>query len=93
MPNSFRASERAFVHQCAKSQGLLSKSRGKGGNRAVTIFKEGSLNYLKNDSKIELTANSRKAVIMSVTQHALTRQEKQDLLPTSERDRLRGKSG
>ena len=91
MPNSFRAYERAYVHQSAKNAGLLSKSRGKGANRSVTIFKQGSLNYLKNDSKIQLTPNSRKSVIMSVTQHPLTRQERQDLVPTSERDRLRGK--
>ena len=90
LPNSFRANERAYVHQVAKTQGLLSRSRGKGANRAVTIFKNGSLAYLKNDSVITLTANSRKLAIASVNQHPLNRQEKQDLIPTSERDRLRG---
>ena len=90
LPNSFRASERAFVHQSAKSLDLLSKSRGKGANRAVTIYKKGSLNYLKNDSKIQLTQNSRKAVLASFNQNPLNRQERQELVPTSERDRLKG---
>jgi hypothetical protein len=90
LPNSFRALERAHVHQRAKSLDLLSKSRGKGANRAVTIYKKGSLNYLKNDSKINLTQNSRKAVMQSISQSPLTRQERQDLVPTTERDRLKG---
>ena len=90
LPNSFRASERAHVHQSAKSLDLLSKSRGKGANRAVTIYKKGSLNYLKNDSKINLTQNSRKTVMQSISQSPLTRQERQDLVPTTERDRLKG---
>ena len=89
LPNSFRASERAYVHQTSKSFELLSKSRGKGANRAVTIYKKGSLNYLKNDSKINLTEKSRKSLLASVTQNPLTRQERQDLVPTTERDRLK----
>ena len=91
LPNSFRSSERAYVHESAKSLDLLSKSRGKGANRAVTLYKKGSLNYLKNDSKIHLTQNSRKHVMQSVSQTPLTRQERQDLVPTTERDRLKGK--
>ena len=75
LPNSFRASERAYVHQVSKSFDLLSKSRGKGANRAVTIYKKGSLNYLKNDSKIHLTEKSRNALLVSVSQNPLTRQE------------------
>ena len=62
----------------------------KGANRAVTIYKKGSLNYLKNDSKINLTQNSRKTVMQSISQSPLTRQERQDLVPTTERDRLKG---
>ena len=91
MPNSFRAHERGYVHNRAKFHGLLSKSRGNGANRAVTVFKDGSLNYLKHDCVIQVTGNSRKNVVLAVGQHPLTRQEKQDLIPTSERDRIKGK--
>ena len=90
LPSSFRANERAYVHQMAKSKGLLSKSRGKGGNRTVTIFKKGSLSYTKKDSKITLNANSKKLIMSQMAQNPLTRQERQELAPTSERDRSRG---
>ena len=90
MPSSFRAAERAYVHQEAKSKGLLSKSRGKGGNRTVTIFKKGSLSYSKKDAKITLSQNAKKIILSQITQNPLTRQERQELAPTSERDRARG---
>lgn len=91
LPTSLSAQERAYVHQSAKKLGFLSKSRGKGTNRSVTIYKEGSFNYLKNDSKLQVTQTTRKNAMLWVSQNQLTRQEKQDLVPTSERDRLRGK--
>ena len=91
MPSSFRSYERAYVHQVAKSKGLLSKSRGKASNRTVTIYKKGSLSYLKKDAKITLPQNAKKNVMAQMTQNPLSRQERQELAPTSERDRSRGK--
>ena len=77
LPSSFRAAERAYVHQEAKSKGLLSKSRGKGGNRTVTIFKKGSLSYNKKDAKITLSPSSKKIILTQITQNPLTRQDRQ----------------
>ena len=93
LPNSFSATERAFVHQEAKNLELLSKSRGRGFNRFVTVYKKDSLNYLKNDTKLNVTANSRKMAMLFSTQYQLTRQERQDLTPNFDRDRPRGKYG
>ena len=92
LPNSFTASQRAYVHQEAKKLSLLSKSRGRGFHRFVTIYKKDSLNFLKNDTKLNVTANTRKMAMLYSTQYQLTRPERQDLTPNFDRDRPRQES-
>merc|ERR1712018_277697 len=92
LPNSFTAAQRAYVHQEAKKLSLLSKSRSRGFNRFVTIYKKDSLNFLKNDTKLNVTANTRKMAMLYSTQYQLTRPERQDLTPNFDRDRPRQES-
>ena len=92
LPNSFTAAQRAYVHQEAKKLSLLSKSRGRGFNRFVTIYKKDSLNFLKNDTKLNVTTNTRKMAMLFSTQYQLTRPERQDLTPNFDRDRPRQES-
>lgn len=89
MPNSLSSSERAYVHETARKLELLSKSRGKGVNRAVTVYKKGSLNFLKNDAKLTLSQTSKQLALAAMSQHQMTRQEK-EMISNMDRERPRG---
>uniref|UniRef100_A0A1B6M6V0 RNA helicase n=1 Tax=Graphocephala atropunctata TaxID=36148 RepID=A0A1B6M6V0_9HEMI len=86
-PSAFESCERAYVHEVAKQLGLKSKSRGKGLNRAVTVYKREGSTIIQADAVIPLVRPSRQAIITLLASHPVTNKERQDLLPITERDR------
>ncbi|XP_039291006.1 3'-5' RNA helicase YTHDC2 [Nilaparvata lugens] len=85
--SSFTAPERIYVHNKAKSLELMSKSRGKGINRQVTIYKKNRSTIIQHDATMSLTQHSHKVVACLLNQAPLTAKEKFDIIPHSERDR------
>uniref|UniRef100_A0A1B6C6P5 RNA helicase n=1 Tax=Clastoptera arizonana TaxID=38151 RepID=A0A1B6C6P5_9HEMI len=86
-PSSFFSNERAHVHALARQLGIKSKSRGKGLNRFVTIFKQNSSTIIRKDTSISLNRTSRKAICNLILTYPITPKERHDLLPVTERDR------
>ncbi|XP_046660660.1 3'-5' RNA helicase YTHDC2-like [Homalodisca vitripennis] len=85
--SAFESCERAYVHEKAKELGLKSKSRGKGLNRAVTVYKRDGSTIIQADAVIPLVRPSRQAILTLLASHPVTNKERQDLLPITERDR------
>ncbi|XP_063233748.1 3'-5' RNA helicase YTHDC2-like isoform X2 [Bacillus rossius redtenbacheri] len=86
-PSSFTANERAYVHELAKEFGLKSKSRGKGANRFLTVYKREGSSIVQADAVFKLSRSSRQNIFMLTTKFPLTNKERQELLPLTERDR------
>ena len=79
LPNTLKPLEIDYVHQTAKSLGLLSRI---GENRKITIYKKSSMSYLKDTPKINLTEKSKIALQVKIRQNPLTRQDRNDLKPS-----------
>ncbi|RZF46535.1 hypothetical protein LSTR_LSTR009379 [Laodelphax striatellus] len=85
--SSFTAPERIYVHNKAKSLELMSKSRGKGINRQVTIYKQNRSCIIQRDATFELSLQSHRMIAALLDQAPLTAKEMLDVTPHSERDR------
>lgn len=86
-PTSLFSEERAYVHVLAKEFGLKSKSRGKGLNRYVTVYKREGSTIVQADAVLALTGTTHHTICNLLTDYPLTNKERQDLLPVTERDR------
>ncbi|XP_012273815.1 probable ATP-dependent RNA helicase YTHDC2 [Orussus abietinus] len=87
-PSSYSAEERAYIHILANELGLKSKSRGKGANRFVTVFKREQSTIVQADAMIKLQKPSRQGIYNLIQKFPLSCKEQQDLLPPTERDRV-----
>uniref|UniRef100_A0A8B9HP93 RNA helicase n=1 Tax=Astyanax mexicanus TaxID=7994 RepID=A0A8B9HP93_ASTMX len=84
-PSSFTNSERAFVHRLAQSLGYISKSRGKGSNRFLTIWKKDGSEAAQSIMTFSFTANSKHVVRNLLQRFPITSKERTDLLPRTDR--------
>ncbi|XP_071858934.1 3'-5' RNA helicase YTHDC2 isoform X1 [Bombus fervidus] len=86
-PSSYTAEERAYIHKLAYELGLKSKSRGKGTNRFLTVYKREGSTIVQADAVIKLQKASRQSIYNLLQAFPLNHKECQDLLPPIERER------
>ncbi|XP_014486716.1 PREDICTED: probable ATP-dependent RNA helicase YTHDC2 [Dinoponera quadriceps] len=86
-PSSYTAEERAYIHELARGLGLKSKSRGKGMNRFLTVYKREGSTIVQADAVIKLQNASKQSIYNLSHTFPLNQKEYQDLLPPIERER------
>ncbi|KAI4886479.1 hypothetical protein NFI96_011911 [Prochilodus magdalenae] len=84
-PSSLTSTERAFIHRLAQSLGYISKSRGKGLHRFLTISKKDGSEGAKSIMTFNFTANSKHVVRSLLQRFPVSNKERTDLLPRTER--------
>ena len=86
-PSSYTAEERSYIHELAHELGLKSKSRGKGKNRFLTVYKRERSTIVQADAVLKLQKASRQSIYNLLQSFPLNHKECQDLLPPIERER------
>ncbi|KAJ7399956.1 putative ATP-dependent RNA helicase YTHDC2 [Pitangus sulphuratus] len=84
-PSSFTSTERAFVHQLCQSLGLVSKSKGKGANRYLTVRKKDVSELTHAIMTCDLALRTKQAVRSLIQSFPVTNKERTELLPKTER--------
>ncbi|XP_030916425.1 3'-5' RNA helicase YTHDC2-like [Geospiza fortis] len=83
-PSSFTRTERAFVHRLCHSLGLISKSKGKGANRYLTVRKKDGSELKRAVMTCALTPGAKHAVCTLIQNFPVTNKERTELLPKTE---------
>ncbi|XP_077646398.1 3'-5' RNA helicase YTHDC2-like [Lonchura striata] len=83
-PSSFTSTERAFVHRLCQSLGLVSKSKGKGANRYLTVRKK-DVSEAHAVMTCDLALCTKHAVRSLIQRFPVTNKERAELLPRTER--------
>ncbi|CAG5059084.1 unnamed protein product [Parnassius apollo] len=86
-PTFLSAQERGFIHETVAKLGLKSKSRGKGVNRYLTIYKRMGSTIIQNDAKLILDSNMRCSISELINAFPITSKEKDDLSCCPEKER------
>ena len=84
-PSSFSSAERAYIHRLIATYGWTSKSKGKGYDRFLTVYKKDRSSLLKSEAKLILTERSIKTASVALTQYPVTHKEKQELMTPKDR--------
>ncbi|XP_057177006.1 3'-5' RNA helicase YTHDC2 [Triplophysa rosa] len=84
-PSSLTNTERAFIHRLAQSLGYISKSRGKGSSRYLTVRKKDGTEMARSVMTCDLTHNSKHVVRNLLQRFPITGKERAELLPRTER--------
>ncbi|KAJ8395601.1 hypothetical protein AAFF_G00030820 [Aldrovandia affinis] len=84
-PSSLTSTERAFIHRLAQSLGYISKSRGKGSRRFLTIWKKDSSEAAQSMMTFNLSHNAKHIVRSLLQRFPITNKDRSDLLPRTER--------
>ncbi|XP_033121798.1 3'-5' RNA helicase YTHDC2-like [Anneissia japonica] len=92
-PSSLTSTERAYIHRLAEELGLKSKSKGKGSNRFLSLFKKELTSTPGSVSVFQFSRESHQECHNLLQRFPVTVREKQDLLPRTERGRLSGENG
>ncbi|XP_063065850.1 3'-5' RNA helicase YTHDC2 [Engraulis encrasicolus] len=87
-PSSLTSTERAFIHRFAQSLGYISKSRGKGSSRFLTLRKKDGSEAATSLMTFSLTPGSRQVIRNLLQRFPMTSKEVSDLLPRTERGPL-----
>ncbi|KAG7197988.1 hypothetical protein KM043_016214 [Ampulex compressa] len=85
-PSSYTAEERAYIHKLASGLGLKSKSRGKGTNRFLTVYKREGSTIVQADAVVTLQQASKHSIYTLLHTFPLNHKECQDLFPPIERE-------
>uniref|UniRef100_UPI003AAAF468 3'-5' RNA helicase YTHDC2 isoform X2 n=1 Tax=Centroberyx gerrardi TaxID=166262 RepID=UPI003AAAF468 len=83
-PSSLSSTERAFIHRMAQSLGYISKSRGKGSSRFLTIRKKDGSEKPRPAMPLTLSHNSVYAMRSLLQKVPVTNKERADLQPHTE---------
>ncbi|XP_074107182.1 3'-5' RNA helicase YTHDC2 isoform X1 [Cotesia typhae] len=86
-PSSYTAEERAYVHSLVQELGLKSKSRGKGANRFLTVYKREGSTIIQSDPVLKIQKTSKQGIFNLIQKFPINSKERQDLLPPTERER------
>lgn len=86
-PSFLSAQERGFIHETVVKLGLKSKSRGKGVNRYLTVYKRVGSSIIQNDAKLILDSNMRCSIAELSNTFPITNKEKDDLSSCPEKER------
>ncbi|XP_074669561.1 3'-5' RNA helicase YTHDC2 isoform X2 [Strix aluco] len=84
-PSSFTSTERAFVHRLCQSLGLISKSKGKGANRYLTVRKKNGSELTHAVMTCCLAPSTKHAIRSLIWTFPVTNKERTELLPKTER--------
>ncbi|KAJ8338689.1 hypothetical protein SKAU_G00354750 [Synaphobranchus kaupii] len=84
-PSSLTSTERAFIHRFAQSLGYVSKSRGKGTRRFLTIWKKDGTEVAQSVMTFNLSHNAKHVVRSLLQRFPITNKERTDLMPRTER--------
>ncbi|XP_040977056.1 3'-5' RNA helicase YTHDC2 isoform X8 [Aquila chrysaetos chrysaetos] len=84
-PSSFSSTERAFVHRLCQSLGLISKSKGKGANRYLTVRKKDRSELTHAVMTCGLAPSTKHTVRSLIQRFPVTNKERTELLPKTER--------
>ncbi|KAK3527693.1 hypothetical protein QTP86_034156 [Hemibagrus guttatus] len=84
-PSSLTSTERAFIHRLAQSLGYVSKSKGKGIHRFLTLWKKDRPESGQSIMTFNLTHKSKHVVQNLLQRFPITSKERTDLLQDTER--------
>ncbi|KAJ8287216.1 hypothetical protein GJAV_G00048990 [Gymnothorax javanicus] len=84
-PSSLTSTERAFIHRLAQSLGYISKSRGKGMRRYLTIWKKDGIQAAQSAMTFNLSQSSKHVIRNLLQRFPVTSKERSDLTPRTER--------
>ncbi|KAI3362257.1 hypothetical protein L3Q82_012222, partial [Scortum barcoo] len=82
-PSSLSSTERAFIHRMAQSLGYISKSKGKGPNRFLTIKKKDGSEKPRPTMPLKLSHNSLYFVRSLLQRFPVSNKERIDLQPNN----------
>ncbi|XP_044189523.1 3'-5' RNA helicase YTHDC2 isoform X1 [Thunnus albacares] len=82
-PSSLSSTERAFIHRMAQSLGYISKSKGKGLNRFLTIRKKNGSDKPRPTMPLALSHNSLYFIRSLLQRFPITSKERTDLQPSN----------
>ncbi|XP_071321926.1 3'-5' RNA helicase YTHDC2 isoform X2 [Trachinotus anak] len=82
-PSSLSSTERAFIHRMAQSLGYISKSKGKGPNRFLTIRKKDGSDKPRPTMPLNLSHNSLYFIRSLLQRFPISNKERTDMLPNS----------
>ncbi|KAM6391605.1 3'-5' RNA helicase YTHDC2 [Rhynochetos jubatus] len=84
-PSSLTSTERAFVHRLCQSLGLISKSKGKGASRYLTVRKKDASEITRAVMTFCLAPCTKHAIRNLIQRFPVTSKERSALLPKTER--------
>ncbi|XP_056313163.1 3'-5' RNA helicase YTHDC2 [Danio aesculapii] len=84
-PSSLTNSERAFIHRLAQSLGYISKSRGKGCSRFLTVRKKDGTEAQRSSMSCSLSPSCRALVQSLMQRFPISSRERSQLQPHAER--------
>lgn len=80
-PSSLTSTERAFIHRMAQSLGYISKSKGKGPNRFLTIRKKNETDNLQPTIPMTLSQNTLYFIRSLLQRFPISKKERIDIQP------------
>ncbi|XP_069738647.1 3'-5' RNA helicase YTHDC2-like isoform X1 [Phaenicophaeus curvirostris] len=84
-PSSFTSTERAFVHRLCRSLGLISKSKGKGANRYLTVRKKDGSEVSRAVMTCCLASSTKHTIRSLVVRFPVISKERSELRPKTKR--------
>ncbi|KAL0965522.1 hypothetical protein UPYG_G00282400 [Umbra pygmaea] len=87
-PSSLASTERAFIHRLAQSLGYISRSRGKGSNRVLTIRKKDGSEKVQSVMSFQLSHSSKHVVRSLLQRFPISNKEHTDLMPHTEKSQF-----
>ncbi|XP_040013730.1 3'-5' RNA helicase YTHDC2 isoform X2 [Xiphias gladius] len=82
-PSSLSSTERAFIHRMAQSLGYVSKSKGKGPNRFLTIRKKDGSDKPRPTMPLTLSHNSLYFIRSLLQRFPISNKERTDMQPSN----------
>ncbi|XP_074473095.1 3'-5' RNA helicase YTHDC2 isoform X3 [Sebastes fasciatus] len=82
-PSSLSNTERAFIHRMAQSLGYISKSKGKGPNRFLTIRKKGGADKPRPTMPLTVSHNSLYFIRSLLQRFPISNKERIDMQPNN----------
>uniref|UniRef100_A0A8C9ZK22 RNA helicase n=1 Tax=Sander lucioperca TaxID=283035 RepID=A0A8C9ZK22_SANLU len=84
-PSSLSSTERAFIHRVAQSLGYISKSKGKGPNRSLTLRKKNGSEKPRPTMPLPLSHNSLYFIRSLLQRFPISNKERIDMQPSNKR--------
>uniref|UniRef100_A0A8C5F3G2 RNA helicase n=1 Tax=Gadus morhua TaxID=8049 RepID=A0A8C5F3G2_GADMO len=83
-PSSLLSTERAYIHRLVETWGYMSKSKGEGPSRFLTVWKKNSLTALQSAMTLKMSPNSVHTLCRLLQRYPVNNKDRADLQVTSE---------